>query len=1060
MTRRRSTFAATAILIAGFVALDVAAQALAHFDLPRQALADSLRAVASQANMNVLFERGVVEGRVAPALNAQLTPAQALTAILAGTGLSHRFVDEKTVTITSANPREEIPATDGSSMQSTSAGQGTNGHTETTQTERPGTPATNVAQARQDRADAVLSRDIENDPGIFEVLVTASRILNMDIKRSEDDAQPYVIFDRTAIERSGATNLQDFLKQRLTMNTVGSTPDISTGGDTRGNLSQINLRGLGSGQTLVLIDGHRTTNSSFGSPSQVDLNGIPLSAIERIEVLPTTASGIYGGSATGGVVNVILRRDYSGVEFKVGYENTVDSDSGIRRAEGSLGFAPDEGRTSILISASWSDQNLLLAGDRDFLQRGRANLLANNPSSFLTATTPPLGATPNITARPVGGIKPNLTLRADLGGTPLGSPITFVPQGYSGFSSDSGAALVANAGNFNLDLAATSQFSGGSAEQLVASPATMSGSVTIRRQFSPGVHAFLEGGVFSNESSFSGSGGPRSFNLAAGAPNNPFAQAVTVTVPYSAGNGTTDVDLETLRAVAGVIFDLPGRWQGEVDHAWSRSRHSYNSPPTIPGATAANLVIRDTMLLAPGFGAPGAPLSSSVTPFESVLHDSTARFSGPVASLPAGDVRVSFLLEHREETYEEAQIFDFGATLTFPSRAQEVDSVYLETTLPLVSALNRRPGLYDLELQLAGRHDEYQTDAVTSAVVAGQPIIRSRNDVDSTDPTFALRYQPVEDVTLRASFGTGFLPPTVAQALPSNTPGTVTVNDPQNGGASVTVSNVITGGNPGLEPEDSETRSFGLVFTPRFLDGLRLSVDYVDILKTSVIGTHPLGVQGLVNDEAIFPGRITRDASGTIVAIDASLLNVASARIEAYDAQVDYRFDTERFGTFEWFALGTWQRHLETRTLDSQPWIENAGSQPTSSGSSFGLPVKFKGNGGLSWSRGDFTLGWSARYFDSYLVANPALSTAATVYLNQGGRKVPHQIYHDVVATWRPGPDNGLVSGFLKDMEVQLGAKNVLDESPPYDAGNTSSFYSRLGDPRMTSYYLAFRAGL
>src|SRR3546814_14300606 len=114
------------------------------------------------------------------------------------------------------------------------------------------------------------------------------------------------VFDRTAIERAGAINLNDFLLKRLSSNTYATT--TSQSGNILGDKSAINLRGLGENQTLILVDGRRLSSLSAGfSPGQPNLNGIPLAAVDRIEVLPTTASDIYGGSATGGGINGVLR---------------------------------------------------------------------------------------------------------------------------------------------------------------------------------------------------------------------------------------------------------------------------------------------------------------------------------------------------------------------------------------------------------------------------------------------------------------------------------------------------------------------------------------------------------------------------------------------------------------------------------------------------------------------------------------------------------------------------------------------------------------------------------
>src|SRR5690606_21287995 len=111
------------------------------------------------------------------------------------------------------------------------------------------------------------------------------------------------VFDRHTIERSLATSVSDFLKSNLTMS---SGPSLLSQSPTEvaGSASRIRLRGLSAEQTLVLIDGRRTASYAVaGDTPQPDINGIPLAAIERIEVLPTSAAGIYGGGATGGVIN-------------------------------------------------------------------------------------------------------------------------------------------------------------------------------------------------------------------------------------------------------------------------------------------------------------------------------------------------------------------------------------------------------------------------------------------------------------------------------------------------------------------------------------------------------------------------------------------------------------------------------------------------------------------------------------------------------------------------------------------------------------------------------------
>src|SRR5207253_3148227 len=129
-------------------------------------------------------------------------------------------------------------------------------------------------------------------------------------------------------------------------------------------------------------------------------------------------------------------------ETKLTYENTFRSDSRIRTVDLSGGFNLEHGKTSVVFAAHYSDANQLSVQDRDYVQRGRALIMANNPSFVPAATVPPLGSTPNI--RSSTGV--NLTLK---NGTLLNSPITFLPAGYAGSATDL-ATVVANAGRYNL----------------------------------------------------------------------------------------------------------------------------------------------------------------------------------------------------------------------------------------------------------------------------------------------------------------------------------------------------------------------------------------------------------------------------------------------------------------------------------------------------------------------------------------------------------------------------------------------------------------------------------
>ena len=192
---------------------------------------------------------------------------------------------------------------------------------------------------------------------------------SVDLPRTPDDVQPYVVFDASDLARSGALDVQDFLRKGLTMDATRMTG--AQGISLAGVGSSFDLRGLGSNHTLVLINGRRTSDGNNAAANvvggQTNLNGIPLAAIERIEVLPTSGSAIYGASAAGGVINVVLKRDYTGGELRTSYQNTFDSDAPVRQVNLSYGLALERGRTQVTLAGGYSDQAILAYQDRPFL---------------------------------------------------------------------------------------------------------------------------------------------------------------------------------------------------------------------------------------------------------------------------------------------------------------------------------------------------------------------------------------------------------------------------------------------------------------------------------------------------------------------------------------------------------------------------------------------------------------------------------------------------------------------------------------------------------------------
>ena len=825
----RFTIVTAALVLAGICPGQAAADlgSIAQFDIQPQPLPAALLKYAQQSGVQVTSPTEIVSGKTTQGVVGAFPADAALGRLLDGTTLSYKKIGSNTVSIVAPRAREPASTAAAESTpplrlaQSADTEAGKEGEESTTPPER--------------------AADQPTVKGIPEILIKGARSLNLDIERTRDDAQPYVVFDRAAIERSGSQSIQEFFERKLTSNTAVTQTAMQSSTGNSGSL--INLRGLGRQQTLILIDGHRiASQNSGGAVNQPDINGIPLSAIERIEVLPTTSAGIYGGSATGGVVNVILRHDYSGIEGQVAYGGTIDGGADQRRIDLTGGSTFNDGKTNFMLSASYFDQDPLLQGDRDFLENGRANLRVS-ASLYNALGSPPLGATTNI--KSVDGAP--LVLKPAYGGGAVGKSFTFVPAGYDGPASDSGAALIANGGQYNLHAASTAQ-AAGNRRAIYNGPTIKSVRGTLRHDLTQDLQAFLDVSHSRNVGTTVANDISGSFMLSRTAPGNPFDQNVFVTTPLMGADGESVTESRDTRAVGGVILRFAQDWSAEFDYTWDRYvSSSVNAPRTLTAAATAQVtsgvfnLFRDTNEFPVDFS-PYLGFTALTEPAHTTLRGMAVRVAGALPwSLPGGTPSLSTLIERRTEDLNDYVTLSSATQGSLQySRSQEVTSAYVEATLPFVSARNAHVGIRAADLVLSARRDAYDLRAANNvSIVPGMPPAnpaeRSDRDFSSVDYTAAFRYQPLESLTLRASYGTGFTPPSLANLVPSPPElldlGARDYTDPRRGNELMGVVEFAFGGNPDLRPEESQSTSLGLIFVPPALPGLRTSVDWVRIDK-------------------------------------------------------------------------------------------------------------------------------------------------------------------------------------------------------------------------------------
>lgn len=975
------------------------------YDIPADDAERALKTFAHQSGLEVLFVTEATQGVRTLAVKGEYTPREALDQLLAGTPL----------TATQSGPTGAFKVRREKSVELAEK---------------------NVAsRASRDRA-ADLDEKKEDVVKLDTFEVFGRKTLNMDIRRSNDDAQPYVVFSNEQIRRTGALSIGDFIRQMVPMavqisNTVAGSTEI-------GNVSSISLRGLSSRETLILVDGRRLPGYNFsGQPGQPDLSGISPTAVERIEVLPMGASGTYGGNATGGVINIVLKRNFSGGQLRVMYETFASIDAPLQKVEIMYGATSRDGKTNVMINGSYSEQDELLKGDISYFADARQRVYLSEPAFYTARTIPPLGFTTNI--RSSSG---NLVLKSN--GISLGSSHAFVPLGYAGVVSDGGSAFLDSAGKYNVGLAQTAQPEGALRGARNA-PNIASGMVTVRHRVYPRIETYVDLFTANNNGYFRTNFVPLTgyFTIPTSAPSNPFAQQVRIATPVFGGDRPIKSQIQTRRATIGAIMELPRQWKIGIDGSWNQSRFlsivpSRNLDTAAIGAAIANGTLdlfRDTNKFPVDFS-PYITADTRYGPGYATMKGVGLRTGGVVTGFDETPITLSAALEHRNESYDpfpETSSLREGEFLTSESRSQSASGVYLEANIPIFANkyIERRPGRIDVRVSVrADRYTTSQTGRAENQELDG----KISQSLDSVDTLFSIRAQLLPAVVLRSSYGTAFLPPNVNQLVPTQgqviTGSTFGAIDRKRGNESLG-DNILTfgGGSPQLRPELSTTSAVGLVVTPPAIKGVRISVDWIRTEKRDkVVDAFPN--QLWIDREDYLPGLIVRAAPdaqyavGPIVQFNGGLVNIATGVSSGFDVALDCDLKTAT-GLFSLSVKGTHITEFSEQVAPNTPSIELSGVAGYS---------KWKWSGMFGFTSRGWSASWISKYVGSYY-----LNTQRSAVVGQGGSTVMHQAVHDVICEY----ELSRVSRILDNMTLTLGIKNVLGAEPPLDVGNRNELVSQ-----------------
>jgi len=853
-------------------------------------------------------------------------------------------------------------------------------------------------------ASLVAAQETSERRKLDAVYVTGSNVARTDI----ETALPIQVITREDIERSGAINAAALLSQ-ISANLIGTTDAVFIG-NGRPGLSSANLRGLGEGSTLVLLNGRRAANYAT-TGSTINLNFIPVAAIERIAILKDGASAIYGADAMAGVVNFVLRKEFRGL-YVSGYGAVTEHGGGNQQqATLTAGYGDlTTDRFNVFVTANYQKNDALPARDRPF------SSTAYRPDEYIDngrdrdATFPANIRIGNVFVNPsfATGCMP-----------PFSVPVP--GKQWCGYDHLSMINLLPPIERTNVFAGATWQFAPN--HQLFAQYLySYDRYERVRHVISTHPAALPP-----NQRLLYPAGGP--FYPAEFAAAQGITGDLEVSYrPLPLGPATDQIRTEAQHLVAGAEGLVGG---------WNYNAAFIDSQNTVKNSSSGNVSARrliDAMwtgLVNPfgPSGPAGEALLAGTAWSGELFHDKAitrsieAKASKEIYQLPAGSLAVAVGAEMRREELD--IVFSPEATSGDILNLPQAQSTTGSRTVKAIFAELNVPIARGLEAQLALRYDHYSDFGGT------------------TNPKVAVRWQPNTAWLVRASYGTGFRAPTLLNLwMPASLGFTTAQRDPRRclnppnpPEDCAWAFRTVTGGDPGLQPEESRQWNLGVVWEP--VPGYSIGVDYWKINKTNTIGALT-DRQIFTNFDLFEATHIVRSTAapgsplpGPIEKVIEITENLGDLWTSGIDVDLNLRGPVTSFGRLSFNLNGTyvdkWQQQL-----DGVHYIAAAGR------SIVGAVPRWRHYATFYWNYGPWTATLAQVYSSGYTEVNP------TTPNNE--RKV---------GTYDIWNLQGTYSG-LKNTMLTLGIKNLFDRAPPFSNQNEQGlvmFDPRYADPRGRLFY-------
>jgi iron complex outermembrane receptor protein len=880
-------------------------------------------------------------------------------------------------------------------------------------------------------------------PELAEIVVTGTSIKGLNAETS----LPVQVLKREDIERSGATTAEELFRQISSASAAGSVQTAQATGTATGSLSAISLRGLGSGRTLVLIDGRRSAVYGGGSigaaGNSVDISGIPIGSIERVEILKDGASAIYGSDAIAGVVNFILKSDFQGLEVTA-LAGTPTRDGGgsseTFTAFGGIGDLKVD-KYNVSLGVNYYHQSPIIGASRSFAGRYQPQFGNDNTSSFAFPANVAIPAA----GSPTGKASTQNPLVGNCGPFSLTdknfpTQCRFDNSGYDSLQPEQKKISE----NLNGHLAV------GNDSQLYVEQSFSQTKTTTQVQPVPLSNgnpllaadpyvAFLANLLATQYPTYTKTPnllGTGAFLLPPTSPFYPTAFAAAfgqagqplnlIYRDFANGLRLEEDTSNALRAVGGIKGNVLG-WDYDSGILYSEVKVHED---LLHGFPLYSLImpLLDSGVINP-FGPttdPTALAAANAAQFigqdfasKTSITSLNGTASRPLFMLPGGDLTSAIGVEIRRETFsynpafamEIGDIAGQGGNVLPEDAARTVESAFLEFNAPIIGGL---------DADAAVRYDHYQG-------VGG-----------TVNPKGSVKWQPASWLLLRGSIGTGFRAPSLTDlfASPSRS---VTPNgtrdpikcptfDPANPACSFQFTTLL-GGNPNLKPEKSTSYTFGTVIEP--VKNLSIDVDsfWIFLKNQIAVGGLPLNTI-LANAAGSTASLINRDANGNIISIEEGNVNLAKTNVSGLDMSLHYGLDLP-VGRISLIGNGTYFLKYAVQN----PNLSWTGQLDQEFNNSVGFVSRFRYNLTAIYDISDFSFSMTQNYQKKYHDAPGSITLAP--------REVSAYDTVDTQLSWKG----------LKQWKFAVGARNLFDTNPPYAnyAGVVNNFVGgydlSYGDP-------------